>query len=195
MKCFQISLLQALLSLSVKQMGGCILDGCFHSHQHSVVVVTHVSLRRECLSPQGKSIYKKLKWVSIIITLSCFFFYIGLSRWCQQYRTCMSIQETKETWVLYLGSGRSPGIGKGSLLSYSRLENPMDRVVSYGLNSPQGHKESDMTEATQAPCRRRSAITYHLSAYPSWSSISAHNDLYLYLHLSLILCCTITSDI
>ena len=37
-----------------------------------------------------------------------------------------------------LGSGRSPGEGKGNALLYTCLENPMDR--------PWGCKESDMTE-------------------------------------------------
>ena len=39
---------------------------------------------------------------------------------------------------LITGLGRSPGEGKGYLLQYSGLENPMD--------SPWGHKESDTTE-------------------------------------------------
>ena len=48
------------------------------------------------------------------------------------------------------GSGRSPGEGNGNLLQYSCLENTMDgeshgrrSLVDY---SPQGCKESDMTE-------------------------------------------------
>ena len=36
------------------------------------------------------------------------------------------------------GSGRSPGGGHGNPLQYACLENP----------GPEGHKESDMTEAT-----------------------------------------------
>ena len=45
------------------------------------------------------------------------------------------------------GSGRSPRGGHGSQLQYSCLENPHGQrsQVSY---SPQGHKESDTTEAT-----------------------------------------------
>ena len=44
------------------------------------------------------------------------------------------------------GSGRSPGEGKGKLLQYSCLENPMDR----GAWQATVHRvvESDMTEAT-----------------------------------------------
>ena len=41
------------------------------------------------------------------------------------------------------GLGRSPGGGHSNLLQYSCLENPMDR----GTDSPQGHTESDPTEA------------------------------------------------
>ena len=42
------------------------------------------------------------------------------------------------------GLGRSPGEGHGNPLQYSCLEIPMD---SMGY-SPQGRKESDMTEGT-----------------------------------------------
>ena len=45
------------------------------------------------------------------------------------------------------GSGRSPGVGIGSPLQYSSLENPMDRGA-FRLYSPWGHKESDTTERT-----------------------------------------------
>ena len=40
---------------------------------------------------------------------------------------------------------RAPGGGHGNPLQYSFLENPMDRGTWRA--SPQGHKESDMTEA------------------------------------------------
>ena len=43
-----------------------------------------------------------------------------------------------------LGFGRSPGEGNGNSLQYSCLENQRI-LVGY---SPQGHKDSDMTEAT-----------------------------------------------
>ena len=43
------------------------------------------------------------------------------------------------------GSGRFPGTGNGSSLLYSCLENSMDRRSQVD-HSPQGHKESDMTE-------------------------------------------------
>ena len=44
------------------------------------------------------------------------------------------------------GLGISPGRGHGNPHQYVCLENPMDRsLVSY---SPEGYKESDITEAT-----------------------------------------------
>ena len=42
--------------------------------------------------------------------------------------------------------GRSPGESSGYPLQYSCLENPMDRAVWLPMNSPLGHKDSDMTE-------------------------------------------------
>ena len=45
------------------------------------------------------------------------------------------------------GSVRSPGGGHGNPLQNSCLENPMDRGARRSYSS-QGHKESDMTEAT-----------------------------------------------
>jgi len=44
-------------------------------------------------------------------------------------------------------SGRFPGGGNGTPIQYFYLENPMDRVALWGY-SPEGCKESDMTEAT-----------------------------------------------
>ena len=49
------------------------------------------------------------------------------------------------------GSGRSCGGGHGNPLQYSCLENPMDRMSLAGY-SPSGHRESDMTEATEHIC-------------------------------------------
>ena len=56
----------------------------------------------------------------------------------------------RETWVQSLGWEDSPGEQNGNLLQYSCLENTMDgeshgrrSLVDY---SPQGCKESDMTE-------------------------------------------------
>ena len=46
------------------------------------------------------------------------------------------------------GSERSPGGGHGHPFQYACLENPRDRGVGRGDYSPQGHEESDMTEAT-----------------------------------------------
>ena len=43
------------------------------------------------------------------------------------------------------GSGSSPGEGNGNPLQYSCLENSMDGGILVGY-SPQGCKESDMTE-------------------------------------------------
>ena len=43
------------------------------------------------------------------------------------------------------GLGRSPGEGHGNSLQYSCLENPCGKRSLVGY-SPQGHKESDMTE-------------------------------------------------
>ena len=45
------------------------------------------------------------------------------------------------------GLGRSPGGRHGNPLQYSRLENPHGQGSLAGY-SPQGHKESDTTEAT-----------------------------------------------
>jgi len=46
------------------------------------------------------------------------------------------------------GSGRFLGEGHGNSLQYSCLENPMDRGAPQVGYSPQGHKESDMTEVS-----------------------------------------------
>ena len=45
------------------------------------------------------------------------------------------------------GSGRSLGGGHGNPPQYSCLENTMDRGA-WWATSPQGHKESDVTEVT-----------------------------------------------
>ena len=50
------------------------------------------------------------------------------------------------------GWGRSPGGGHGNPLQYSCLENPVDRGAWGGAgwgSTVQGHKELDMTEATE----------------------------------------------
>ena len=49
--------------------------------------------------------------------------------------------------VPYSGSGRSPGKGNGYPLQDSCLGNTIDKRSLAGC-SPQGHKESGMTEAT-----------------------------------------------
>ena len=50
-----------------------------------------------------------------------------VSQVAQWKRTRLLMQETQETWVRSLGSGRSPGGGNGNPLRDSCLENPMDR--------------------------------------------------------------------
>ena len=49
------------------------------------------------------------------------------------------------------GSGKSPGEEHRSPLQYSCLENPHGQRTLVGY-SPQGHKESDMTEVKQHAC-------------------------------------------
>ena len=49
------------------------------------------------------------------------------------------------------GSGRPHGRGHGNPLHYSCLENP-HRQRSLAGYSPWGHKESDMTRATEHAC-------------------------------------------
>ena len=51
----------------------------------------------------------------------------------------------QETWVGFLGSGRSSGGGHGNPLQYSCLEDPRGQRSLVGC-SPLGHKELDMTE-------------------------------------------------
>ena len=46
------------------------------------------------------------------------------------------------------GLERSPRGGRGNLLQYSCLEDPMDRGVWWAAYSPWGHKQLDMTEVT-----------------------------------------------
>jgi len=46
------------------------------------------------------------------------------------------------------GLGRSPGGGHGNPLQYSHLENSHGQRSLVGY-SPRGHKESDMTEASE----------------------------------------------
>ena len=57
------------------------------------------------------------------------------------------MQETLETQVQFLGQEDPLRGGHGNALQYSCLENPLNRgsLVGYG---PQGHEESDTTEAT-----------------------------------------------
>ena len=58
------------------------------------------------------------------------------------------MQDTKDNTGLIPGSGRYPGGGSGNPLQYSCLGNPMDRGARQAMQF-MGHKESDMTEATE----------------------------------------------
>ena len=71
------------------------------------------------------------------------------------------------------GSGRSPGVGNGSPLQYSCLENPMDRGAWQTTYSPWGRKESDMTE--QAHTR-------------------SHTQTHTYSPTSGLICCVISGE-
>ena len=50
-------------------------------------------------------------------------------------------------------SERSPRVGNGSPLQYSRLKNPMERGAWRA--SPQGHKESDTTESRREELKQK----------------------------------------
>ena len=64
----------------------------------------------------------------------------------------------QETWVRFLGQGRSPGRGNGNSLQYSCLENPMERrawqAIVHGLAKSQTrlstHSHSLMLAPTKA---------------------------------------------
>ena len=51
------------------------------------------------------------------------------------------------------GAGRSPGVGHGDPLQYSRLKKKSTGHRSLAGYSPSGCKESDTTEATQHSCK------------------------------------------
>ena len=53
-----------------------------------------------------------------------------------------------QVWSGSSRSGRSPGVGNGSLLQYSFLENSMDRGAWQAIGH--GVTESDMTQGTHA---------------------------------------------
>ena len=59
------------------------------------------------------------------------------------------------------GSGRSAGGGHGNPLQYCCLENPHGQRSLVGY-SPQGRKESDMTEATERTCTHMVALCLSL---------------------------------
>ena len=68
------------------------------------------------------------------------------------------------------GLGRSPGGEHGNSLQYSSMEDPHGQRSLVGY-SPWGHKELDMTEATEHPCmhatltRSAGATTPSLTSY------------------------------
>ena len=51
---------------------------------------------------------------------------IGLPRWHSSKEYATSAGDARDVGLIP-GSGRSPGVGNGNLLQYSRLENSMDR--------------------------------------------------------------------
>ena len=70
----------------------------------------------------------------------------GLPRWLSSKESATNAGDTGDAGSIP-GSGRSPGGGKDNPLQYSCLENPHGQRSLAGY-SPQGHKESDSTEAT-----------------------------------------------
>ena len=66
--------------------------------------------------------------------------------------------------VRFWGQKDSPGGRHGNPLQYSCLENPMDRE-GWRDNSPQGHTESDMTEATQHASKHAYSFTMDSTMY------------------------------
>ena len=75
----------------------------------------------------------------------------GLPSWSQWQRTCLPMQETKETRVQSLGWEDPLEEGMATHSSIFALESHGQRSLE-GY-SPQGHKESDMIEATQHACK------------------------------------------
>ena len=71
------------------------------------------------------------------------------------------------------GSGRSPGVGNGNPLQYSRQEKSHEQrsLVGYG---PWGHKESDTTELLRTRAHRDWA-----GKYPGWIPEFLPNDMIL----------------
>ena len=86
-----------------------------------------------------------------------------------------------------LGSGRSPGEGKGNPLQYSCLENPMDsgawRATVHGV------EESDTSEASGHAPSSLSSLEVRLSELspldPSSRSPVSHLDFHVHSHLVL----------
>jgi len=62
-------------------------------------------------------------FVNVLIYQYCFNTLRGLSRWLNGKESACQAGDTGSI----LRSGRSPGIGSGNPLQYSRLGNPMDR--------------------------------------------------------------------
>ena len=98
-----------------------------------------------------------------------------VSQVAQWKRTRLLMQETQETWVRSLGSGRSPGGGNGNPLRDSCLENPMDRGTWWA--TVRGVKELDTTEAaeqayniTQLACGRAGNWVSRIPKSVPWQS-------------------------
>ena len=93
-------------------------------------------------------------------------------------------QETQETWILFPGSGRSPGGGHDNPLQYPCLENPMDRgawwATVYGvpkswkrLNLLQGFPggtsgKEPSCQCTVCPSTTTQASSELLSVFRHW---------------------------
>ena len=81
-------------------------------------------------------------------SFDCFFFFLN---WKYSYfgLPCGLLVKSPPAVIgdlgLIPGLGRSPGEGNGNPLQYSYLGNPTGQRCLVGY-SPQGHKESDMTE-------------------------------------------------
>ena len=79
------------------------------------------------------------------------FTFHGLPRWC--LLVVENLPAAARDMGLIPGWGRSAGVGNGALFQHSRLENPMDRGACPA--TVLGASESDTTEYTYFPCRRK----------------------------------------
>ena len=92
------------------------------------------------------------------------------------------------------GWGRAPGRGHGKPLQYFCLENPCTEEPG-GLRS-QGHKESDMTEATQHAFIKwitNENLLYSSRNSTEWSLVTymeIQKRGNIHIHIADLLCCT-----